>query len=324
MAIEERPRPSRLFPGKPAISFCLFPKLPPEIRIMIYNEAASVARILRLDLGIDTPPPLLHTCSESRAEVQKRFTMHHGKINCDGSEDGTVPTPEAFYRIWINKNGEDILHVTPMECSSFAATRGARLDAFDPAMRWVPSFALNNILAMDTLLWMRPGGGRPFTNLTKIMLESGKEQGGMPDRPDDEEGTRRIQTSAWEVLYERFALADVLALDEGLKRLGIKSPEMLVVWRYKMFDAARFDLNTLEAKAECLVLPTLEYGCHPKGPGCRRRGVTRVREGVKLFKKEFSAVFHVQDATNETAWNWCETEEEPVDEPVWPNVLFLR
>ena len=325
MAITESHRTPNLSPGMSATNFYLFPRLPPEVRIMIYKEAVSVPRLLRLDLGVDTPPALLHTCRESRGEIQKHFTMHQGRIYCDGIEDGTVQIPEAFYRIWINKNGRDILHVTPMERPFFAATRGTQLDESDLANKWVPSFALNNILAMDTLLWVRPEGGRPFANLRKIMLECGEDQGGLPGFPNDAVRARRIQVSAWTQLYERFAFADVLELDEGLKKLGVRSPELLVVRRDNMSDAARDDLNTLEIRADCWVVPTSKGYDNPKGSGCTWRAVKRERK--QLSEKEHSTVHHIEAAMNETVWNWCETatnaETESRDDPVWPSVLFL-
>ncbi|KAI9048227.1 hypothetical protein LZ554_008022 [Drepanopeziza brunnea f. sp. 'monogermtubi'] len=81
-----RRRPAVQPKPKPGTTFTLFPKLPVELRLKIYSEhlTTSTSRIVKICwnarkrafVSRRPPPPLLHTCSESRHQALKMYQLH--------------------------------------------------------------------------------------------------------------------------------------------------------------------------------------------------------------------------------------------------------
>ncbi|KAI9642815.1 hypothetical protein NHQ30_008548 [Ciborinia camelliae] len=72
---------------KESHAFCLFPKLPPELQLMIWATAADDRQIVRIKACAEdgsgeggfwadyTMPVILHVCQDSRKEALKRYTL---------------------------------------------------------------------------------------------------------------------------------------------------------------------------------------------------------------------------------------------------------
>ena len=88
------------FPGTDLNTFPLFPKFPPEVRLMIWKLAAEaiVGRSVSIQPFYDNTPGLLNTCIEAREAGEKRFK--HYKSNQESLK----------FRIFINYD-IDILYL---------------------------------------------------------------------------------------------------------------------------------------------------------------------------------------------------------------------
>ncbi|KAL2059770.1 hypothetical protein VTL71DRAFT_10154 [Oculimacula yallundae] len=251
MEITTIPKVSEPISGPlPTIGFPQFAKLPVELQIRIWEEVHHKERVLRLDLGVDSlSTNLLHVCRESRAVTQRQFTTHRGEIYSDGTAFGTVATPPVKFQIWINKNGRDILHLTPLYRPSFPSTQSVPVDPADPS-----SFAVTNFKAMDELVCVRPEGGKPFENLNRVMVETGRNQ----LQHLGAEG-RLEELEKWSSLYAGLVVKNKPE-EKYAVRLGINLSELFVVWRNREFDATRVDLQYLGERARC-VMPAKQTHC---------------------------------------------------------------
>ncbi|CZS96935.1 hypothetical protein WAI453_010252 [Rhynchosporium graminicola] len=336
MELIQTPGPPRQTPGNPTTGFPHFSKLPAEIRCMIYKEVNSVERIVRLDVGIDNPPALIHAFYESRKETQKQFTMNQGTIRDDESDPGTVATPKARYRIWINKNGRDILHLTPLYRPSFLLTN------FIPAA-WA-SFAETNCFALDLMTCIETQGDRPFQNIRRVMFESGKQQ----HQTYDELVEDWEEHMHWSDVYRSLWIS--YPKPNPTTRLGIQLNEMLIVWKDKQFDPPRVDLEDLEERARCVMPRKLQPHC--EDPGCPQRpyhcyayneGAVTSSEGILLSTEEISTMANIarsfvitMDIYHEPLGGraFAALKDEKVNmagdkklesiEPKWPDVVLLR
>ncbi|KAH7346189.1 hypothetical protein BKA65DRAFT_477409 [Rhexocercosporidium sp. MPI-PUGE-AT-0058] len=298
----------RILTKTPCKSLHLFSFLPAELRIKIWLGATDTTRLLRLDLAIDTPPPLIHSCYESRALVKCMYTMHQGRINVTGGEEELVPTETQSYipfRIWVNKHGQDILHLTPLARHILDGPE------YYPE---TPSVANRNLTAAYMLRRVEFTSRRTSTaykrrdlGIKKIMLESGYEQ---QNRIEEED--------CWSFAYA------TLMYSRKIKINGLVPEELIVVWRDNYLDTSRLKLSNLEQRAKCVIRGE-EKDCCDSGfyfTGRRGRcGVVPRVEDMVLGAREEQAVFHVAVGIEMAEAEWLPTGAEY---PVGPDVLFFR